>query len=179
MDAFIPGIYGRNTRDDRTSQGRRVEGAKDLPSLDEYRTMLEAHTWMVHTTSYYQLMESQREEASLWRVGYRGGMPYMKEYVRAFQHAQAAVTNQAVRTAVTQVKEQFEQRIKTGDALYDNFRERVNNLDWYYEFSDDGGVVRRARAEHEEVLAYAREKGGLYLTYYEYKAACIAKTITG
>lgn len=47
------------------------------------------------------------------------------------------------------------------------YREDLLCHDWYYDWSDDGDVWRRGRAERERLMKVAQEKGGAFMEAWE------------
>lgn len=70
-----------------------------------------------------------------------------------------------------------EDRFATGDEEFDAYRKRVLNHDFYYFYSDDIRVYNAGEQRNKELSDIANEKGGIYLTFWNYRCKLVADNI--
>ena len=144
---------------------------KFIPSLSEYLDRLNFHKWSFDQDNFKDYTESAGKERFLYELAMTAG----PEYMRAFAQAQQKVIFDRIDLARRDEYQRMSINVKeaqlTGDPEFDQFAELVRHHDWYWQYSDDGGVARRGSEAEDKIRAIVKEKGGIYKTYYEWHAS--------
>lgn len=149
----------RNENVERRDSRDKVEKI----SLYDFEEMLRNHKWtFIDQDNFRDYVKNRREEDRLFHTAMQNG----PDYVRSFYYAQRNRTSQHAEERVRKVQLEaiahYEKMIVTGNAEFDEYRKRLDNFDWYYDYSDDGGVARRGHERYHELKKIAETKGGIF-----------------
>jgi hypothetical protein len=157
-------------------QERRERSPEQIARAQERRKMAEAFQqalydhdkWSFETDTFFEYIQRTRTENHLFHVAVELG----PEFVKDFERRQAGAISRIIRTVRTKIAAEHQERlnalIPTGDAEFDAFRDKVFGHDFWYEYSDDGGVWRRGQEARNEIEKIAKEKGGIYQTFWSF-----------
>jgi hypothetical protein len=142
----------------------------DVKGMDysTFATMLYKHTWSASTDSYGGYIDSMREEHRLFNIAVANG----PSFVCAFIGQQRSAARTQIHEARMDERKQAAQKIRELRVALDgnefaDFCEKVDNHDWYHDFSDDGSVRRGGAAVEAKLKAAAAEYGGLFEIYFD------------
>lgn len=145
---------------------------KDSPSLEDYRQLLHTMVFITDITpetgSFYDITSAVAYQQKLYHIAKRMGPEYMRAWHMHQCGHYARITQNDVAKKCQEARDYVEVQMKTGDTSFDDYVKRVRAHDWYYDFSDDISVYRNGKKEYDELKRIANERGGMYLTYFNY-----------
>ena len=136
--------------------------------FNDYIDMLRNHKWPWECDNFSDLSESIRQEHRFTRIAFESNSDFMRAYVYAIRDKISDKVREAVREEHDRMLARLEVEAATGDAEFDAYRKDVLNHDYYYHYSDDGGVYRRGSEHAAKIKKIADEKGGIYLAFYKH-----------
>ena len=147
----------------KTEQKRKF---KFIPSLDEFRDRLHFHKWSFDQDNFRDYTEAAGKEAFLYDLAMHAGMEYVKAFALRQKNVVSEKVAAALREEIVRSQEMLRTAHITGDEEFDEFTKNIRNHDWYWQYSDDGDVARRGSAAEDWIMKKMKEKGGIYLAYY-------------
>lgn len=141
-------------------------------SLSDFKKALRDITWVTDvdpaTGSFYQLAQAMKAQTDMYYTAYRLGHEYMLAWYDHQVNAIKDKINKSVNIVRDQTLTDVKTKYITGDEEFDTFAERVRQLDFFYEYSDDPVVYRTGKANYENLEEIAKERGGIYLKFFIY-----------
>ena len=166
----------RHNRDDAP---RDKKFHAEMVPLRDFEQMLRDCNWVTdvdsETGSFHQIAAAQKAQTDLYYTAYRNGAKHMEAWYRYQVKALNEKIREAAREAAKKERDRCEAELTTGDEEFDEFARQVRAHDWFYQYSDDGGVFRRGADNHERLETIAKERGGIYLKYFAYYPTRLVK----
>lgn len=146
---------------------------------EEFFKKVEETKFPFEVDSFHDFHIASIEYNRLFDEANRGGICFIKLLVAAIKTRQLVIINEKVQEALEKQRGSFsyiqDRDFKTGDEEYDAFRRKCINHDWYYSYSDDGGVWKNGERVRKELEATVATKGGKYKEYWEYASKTFGK----
>ena len=146
---------------------------------DTYMSRINKTQFPFETDSFFDFHNAMKDFSEMFEEAKRGGICFVQIFIYSLKHRIDALINRRVQEATDQQREylvaKYEREFGTGDEEYDNFRRRCLSHDWYYNYTDDGEVWRRANKIQKELEEIVKTKGGKYQEYWDYMQKTMAK----
>lgn len=140
----------------------------NLPTINEYLERVEAHAFGVFAKSLDHFIATQKEQHELMEIAWIGGDEYMAILMNAEQSALYQFVQRQIEKLEIGHRAEVVRLSSTGDVEFDDFMSRIRRHDWRYGYSDDHRVWSSGDKEQTALSVIARQKGGVFLTVFEY-----------
>lgn len=138
---------------------------------DTFIARMDKSSMPFEADSYQELFETVEEFYKLFTEAKHGGIHFINIFLHTMKYKMGTLINNAVSKALDNQRDNLtqlaERQFKTGDDEFDSFRLMCLQHDWYYSYSDDGGVWRRGNDRQKKLEAIVAEKGGKYKDYWD------------
>jgi hypothetical protein len=143
---------------------------QQIDTLEALIEALKKHRWVFETDTLYDLFQSAQEEANLFKAARHHGLQGILEYI---EHQDLAMDERAQSACrlmedryvnkLNRLRQYYEAKFKDLRRFMtplDLFKEKLENHDWYYDFSLDPEIYRTGR-DREEQLRIEALNGGM------------------
>ena len=139
-----------------------------VEKVEDYRFFWndEGGVMSIDKDSYYEFINHKRKEIEHFMKALKAGPIAMRNYILTERRNVSDRIRNAVHKADMKSYAELQAAKLTGNAEFDEFRARVDRHDYYYSYSDDGGVYRRGADDRNAIEAIVKEKGGMFKDYW-------------
>jgi hypothetical protein len=155
-------------------------------ALAQYRTKLQQHVWSFQTGSFYDFDRTVKKERDLYadavRLGMDGVMTFVQEQMEAIENFTRPAVEQAYNRAkegsvnqIAYLEKALEETRQKYMKPIDFFKEKIDRYDFWWDMSDDGGVLRAGQASLDSIEADIKKHGAEFAKVWsDYRAEQIA-----
>lgn len=137
-------------------------------TLSAFEDILKNHKWTFNEQdNFHDYIRDRHEEKRLFKLAMENGPDFVKSYYYAQINNVQKYIDKAVHKVQLEKSDYYDKMILTGNDEFDEFRKKLDYFDWYYDYSDDGGVARRGHERYLELKKTAETKGGLFFDLWK------------
>lgn len=144
----------------------------EIPPFTEYIDLLDATPQAVNMDNFHDFMQAERQEHHLFRIAALAGPRYMVAYANWKKNPIGSAVYAATSKMYSEVSRDAAYRVtialQTGDVEFDAFRQKLQEMDWTYNYSDDIRAWRSGKTQLKALEAIVKEKGGIYQTAFDF-----------
>lgn len=118
--------------------------------------------------SFETFINAKKEEIKLFIEALKEGPSAIRDLVYSTRQNRMMVVERKLTELRAVHRAELREAIITGNDEFDAFRDQVSHHDYYWDYSDDGGVRRRGSAARDAILAIVKEKGGMFKDYWDH-----------